>query len=153
LNINARSVHGWIIGEHGDSSVPVWSGVNVAGVPVKEHVDAEDENDALEEIHKAVIQAAYEVIKLKGYTNWAIGVAVASLVECILKNEKRVVPVSTCVQGLHGIDKEVFLSLPCVLDRNGVNRVLKQPLTAEEQGKLHASAEKLFAVQSSLKLQ
>lgn len=57
------------------------------------------------------------------YTNWAIGAAVSSLVECILKNEKRVVPVSTCVRGLHGVEKEVFLSVPCVLDRSGISRV------------------------------
>lgn len=57
------------------------------------------------------------------YTNWAIGAAVASLVECILKDERRVVPVSTDVDGMHGIDKNVFLSMPCVLGREGVIRV------------------------------
>ena len=95
--------------------------------------------------------AAYEVIKLKGFTNWAIGAGVAHLVRSILHNENRVVPVSTLVKGCYGVDKDVCLSLPCVLGRNGVTRLLHMPLSEEEQGAFRRSAEAIWTVQASLK--
>ena len=98
-----------------------------------------------------MVQAAYEVIKLTGYTNWAIGAAVSSLVRTILHNEHRVVPVSTIVNGCYGVDKDVCLSLPCILDRNGVTRRLHMNLSDEEQGSFRKSAEAIWAVQASLK--
>lgn len=78
LAVAPTSMHGWIIGEHGDSSVPVWSGVNIAGIRLREinpsaGLEGDQENWA--ECHKEVVNAAYEVIKLKGYTSWAIGKA------------------------------------------------------------------------------
>ena len=95
--------------------------------------------------------AAYEVIKLKGFTNWAIGAAVSSLVRTILSNENRVVPISSLVKGCHGVDKDVCLSLPCVLGRNGVSRQLHMPLLDEEVTAFRKSADAIWAVQASLK--
>jgi len=150
VNINPQSVHAWIIGEHGDSSVPVWSGVNIAGVPIAKRLDS-GEGVEWKAIHKKVVDAAYEVIKLKGFTNWAIGAAVAVLVRTILHNELRVVPVSTVVKGCHGVDKDVCLSLPCVVGRNGVNRILHMPLSEAEQAAFKASSESIWSVQADLK--
>ncbi|MBN3326635.1 LDHA dehydrogenase, partial [Atractosteus spatula] len=107
LNLHPSSCHGWVIGEHGDSSVPVWSGVNVAGVSLQNlnptlGTDKDQEN--WKEVHKQVVDSAYEVIKLKGYTSWAIGMSVADLVETIMKNLRKVHPVSTLVKVSPGQD-------------------------------------------------
>eukprot|EP01147_Barroeca_monosierra_P008083 gene8083-759_t len=146
LNVSPTSVHGWIIGEHGDSSVPVWSGLSVAGVSLSEAKDALD----CEAIHKTVVRAAYEVIKLKGYTNWAIGAAVCSLVQCILRNERRVVPISTLVKDIHDVSEEVFMSVPCVLGHSGIIATLRQNLSENEETQFQNAAKSLWDVQRAL---
>ncbi|XP_046996309.1 L-lactate dehydrogenase-like isoform X1 [Schistocerca americana] len=154
LNVAPASCHGWIIGEHGDTSVPVWSGVNVAGVRLRDlnpNVGTVADKENWEQLHQQVVQSAYEVIKLKGYTSWAIGLSVAALAQSILRNAHVVHAVSTLVNGYHGISKDVFLSLPCVLGENGVTHIVKQPLTAEETAMLNKSADLMFDVQTGLK--
>uniref|UniRef100_UPI00358EF16C L-lactate dehydrogenase-like isoform X2 n=1 Tax=Myxine glutinosa TaxID=7769 RepID=UPI00358EF16C len=154
LEINPTSCHGWVIGEHGDSSVPVWSGVNVAGVnlqTVNPSFGKDDDAENWREIHKQVVDSAYEVIKLKGYTSWAIGLSVADLAETILKNLRRVHAVSTMVKGVHGITEDVFLSLPCVLGVNGITSQIKQALQPSEERQLQKSATSLWDVQKDLK--
>lgn len=153
LGIAPTSTHGWIIGEHGDSSVPVWSGVNIAGIRLREinpSAGLEDDPEKWAEIHKEVVDAAYQVIKLKGYTSWAIGLSCADLASAILRNTNAVKAVSTLVNGVHGIDKEVFLSLPCVLNSNGVTSVVKQKLSEAERQKLVASADLMDKVQKGI---
>nr|XP_057921954.1 L-lactate dehydrogenase B-A chain [Doryrhamphus excisus]XP_057921955.1 L-lactate dehydrogenase B-A chain [Doryrhamphus excisus] len=154
LGIHATSFNGWVLGEHGDTSVPVWSGANVAGVNLQK-LNAEIGTDADKEqwnaTHKAVVDSAYEVIKLKGYTNWAIGLSVADLTESIVKNMSRVHPVSTMVKGMHGIGEEVFLSLPCVLNNGGVSSVINVTLTEAEVAQLKKSADTLWGIQKGLK--
>uniref|UniRef100_A0A8C3DT04 L-lactate dehydrogenase n=1 Tax=Corvus moneduloides TaxID=1196302 RepID=A0A8C3DT04_CORMO len=153
LGIHPLSCHGWIVGEHGDSSVPVWSGVNVAGVSLKAlHPDLGTDGDKehWKEVHKQVVDSAYEVIKLKGYTSWAIGLSVGDLAESIMKNLRRVHPISTIVKGLHGIKEDVFLSVPCVLGNNGITDVVKMILKPEEEDKLRKSADTLWAIQKEL---
>ncbi|XP_036399620.1 L-lactate dehydrogenase A chain-like [Megalops cyprinoides] len=155
LKIHPSSCHGWIVGEHGDSSVPVWSGVNVAGVSLK-HLNPDMGTDKDKEdwrhVHKKVVDGAYEVIKLKGYTSWAIGLSVADLVETIIKNLRKVHPVSTLVQGMHGVKDEVFLSVPCVLGNSGLTDVVNMTLKPEEEQQLVKSAETLWSVQKELTL-
>jgi len=137
LHVSPHSIHAWILGEHGDSSVPIWSGVSIAGIPFKGELGNEKEWNA---IHENVKNSAYEVIRLKGYTNWAIGAAVAQIVECIFKDSRRVLPLSTNVKGMYGIDSDVFLSLPCTIGRNGILQVLHTPLTQTEESKVKESA-------------
>uniref|UniRef100_A0A1L8EGB0 L-lactate dehydrogenase n=1 Tax=Haematobia irritans TaxID=7368 RepID=A0A1L8EGB0_HAEIR len=154
LDVAPTSCHGWIIGEHGDSSVPVWSGVNIAGVRLRElnpNIGSTEDPEKWNEVHKQVVDSAYEVIKLKGYTSWAIGLSTASLASSILRNTSSVVAVSTSVKGEHGIDKDVFLSLPCVLNANGVTHVIKQILTNTEIEQLQKSANIMAEVQAGLK--
>lgn len=100
LGVAPTSCHGWIIGEHGDSSVPVWSGVNVAGVRLAEinpSIGTADDDEKWGDLHHEVVNSAYEVIKLKGYTSWAIGLSVASLASALLRNTYNVHAVSTLV--------------------------------------------------------
>ncbi|CAJ0932282.1 unnamed protein product, partial [Mesorhabditis belari] len=155
LNIAPSSCHGWIIGEHGDSSVAVWSGVNVAGVNLHEIVPIGLEGDTdnwEQEVHRKVIDSAYEIIKLKGYTSWAIGLSVAKIVHGIVGNTRNVYALSTNVKGFHGINDDVFLSLPVVLGSNGLTHIVKQNLSETEISQLQKSAESLLEVQNSLKL-
>ncbi|XP_044537353.1 L-lactate dehydrogenase A chain-like isoform X1 [Gracilinanus agilis] len=153
LDVNPTSCHGWIIGEHGDSSVAVWSGVNVAGIPLKSlhpSLGTDDDKDQWKVIHKQVVESAYEVIKLKGYTSWAIGLSVADLVRTMMMNLRRVHPVSTMIKGLYGITEEVFLSVPCILGHSGVTDLVKLTLNPEEEEHLKKSAQTLWNVQKDL---
>ncbi|CDQ75121.1 unnamed protein product [Oncorhynchus mykiss] len=155
LHLHPSSCHGWIIGEHGDSSVPVWSGVNVAGVSLKglnPDMGTDADKEDWKHVHKMVVNGAYEVIKLKGYTSWAIGLSVADLVESILKNLHKVHPVSTLVKGMHGVKEEVFLSVPCVLGNSGLTDIIHMTLKPEEEKQLINSAETLWGVQKELTL-
>ncbi|XP_035940088.2 L-lactate dehydrogenase A-like 6A [Halichoerus grypus] len=155
LGIHSESCHGWVLGEHGDSSVPVWSGVNIAGVPLKSlnsDIGTEQDPEQWKNVHKDVIASAYEIIKMKGYTSWAIGLSVADLTESILKNLRRVHPVSTVIKGLYGINEEVFLSVPCILGESGIADLIRITLTTEEQACLKKSAETLWEIQKELKL-
>ncbi|XP_046734188.1 L-lactate dehydrogenase-like [Diprion similis] len=154
LEIAPTSCHGWVIGEHGDTSVPVWSGVNIAGVRLRdlnEKVGTAQDPENWGEIHQQVVSSAYEVIKLKGYTSWAIGLSISNLAQSILRNMSSVHAVSTLVNGIHGITEDVFLSLPCILGENGVSGVVLQQLTDTERELLQNSARKMHEVQSDLK--
>ncbi|XP_055392043.1 L-lactate dehydrogenase A-like 6B [Bubalus kerabau] len=154
LSIHSESCHGWILGEHGDSSVPVWSGVNVAGVPLKElnlDIGTDKDPEQWKNVHKDVVASAYEIIKMKGYTSWAIGLSVADLTESILKNLRRVHPVSTRIKGLYGINEEVFLSVPCILGESGITDLIKVKLAPEEEARLQKSAKTLWDIQKELK--
>ncbi|XP_012509716.1 PREDICTED: L-lactate dehydrogenase A chain isoform X1 [Propithecus coquereli] len=153
LGVHPTSCHGWIIGEHGDSSVPLWSGVNVAGVALKTldpKLGTDSDKEQWKNIHKQVVSSAYEIIKLKGYTSWAIGLSVTDLVGSILKNLRKVHPVSTMVKGLYGIKEEIFLSIPCILGRNGISDVVKITLNSEEEALFKQSANTLWNIQKDL---
>ncbi|XP_058390068.1 L-lactate dehydrogenase A-like 6B [Diceros bicornis minor] len=155
LGIHPESCHGWILGEHGDSSVPVWSGVNIAGVSLKDlnrDIGTDKDPEQWESVHKDVIASAYKIIKMKGYTSWAIGLSVADLCESVLKDLRRVHPVSTVIKGLYGINEEVFLSVPCVLGESGITDLIRVKLTPEEEARLKKSAETLWEIQKELQL-
>ncbi|ODN02311.1 L-lactate dehydrogenase [Orchesella cincta] len=164
LHVAPASLHGYIIGEHGDTSVattsdipykvPVWSGVNVAGVRLLDiypNLVDESNPEKWADLHMQVVNSAYEIIKLKGYTNLAIGLSVASITKALLGNTRAVKPVSTLVKGFYGIQDEVYLSLPCVLGSQGVTSVVNLTLNAQETDQLVKSAQKLQNVQSQIK--
>lgn len=149
LGVSPQSVHASILGEHGDSSVAVASSANVGGA---RFADMAMTPAAWAAAHRQVVEAAQAVIELKGYTNWGVGAAVGALVGFILRDEKRVVPVSVAAEGTYGIGEGVFLSLPAVLGRGGVERVVRISLTEEELGKLHSSARALAEVARSVEV-
>lgn len=155
LDVNAQDVQAYIVGEHGDSSVALWSSISVGGVPVLSFLERQQisyEKATLEKIHKEVVNGAYEVINLKGYTSWAIGYSVANLARTILRDQRRIHPVSVLAKGFHGIDDDanVFLSLPAQLGRSGVLGVTNVHLTEEEAQQLRNSAKTILNVQSFL---
>lgn len=155
LEVASSSIHGWIIGEHGDSSVPVWSAVNIAGVFLNEihpEIGTASDPDRFIDVHKTVVNGAYEVIKLKGYTSWAIGYTVANIVEHILSNVYAVHSLSVNVKGYHGINEDVFLSLPVVLGGKGITDIVMQNLTEDETKKIQESANILISIQKEIEL-
>lgn len=148
MDLSPRNVHGYIIGEHGDSSIPVWSSVRVGALPLLE--PGEEPDDTLKAIHKAVVDAAYTVINLKGYTNWAIGMSTAFIAKAVLNDTRSIIPVSTCVRGLYGVEDDVFLSVPCSLCSDGVQRIAVLPLTESEQATFRKCAKGIWEVQKPI---
>jgi L-lactate dehydrogenase len=141
LGVEARSVHGYIIGEHGDSSVAVWSGAQVAGMPLTSFPGSA----ALPphgELLRRVRSAGPEVLELKGNTCYAIASCIERICEAILRNEQSVLTVSVRLSGEYQIS-DVCLSTPCVLGEKGVMRVLELPLDDAETSDLHRSAKVL----------
>lgn len=140
LEVEPRSVHAHIIGEHGDSEIAAWSTAQVAGVPLLEFAPAGSiDRDA---ILNQVRRAAPEIIERKGYTSVAIASCVVRICEAILRDEHTVLPVSTMMTGQYDIDG-IYLSLPCVVGRRGVERVIELPLDDAERQGLRASADLL----------
>ncbi len=142
FGLDPRSVHAFILGEHGDSEVPAWSLANVAGMRLEDFcrlnactLDAETK-DALFESTRA---AAYAIIERKGATYYAIAAGLVRIVEAIVRNENSVLTVSSMAQGRYGLD-DVCLSLPSVVNSTGIERVLELPLDAGERAALAHSA-------------
>lgn len=148
------NVHAYIVGEHGDSEIPLWSAVSIGGVPAADfRIDGTPvfSRQVRDEIAANVVNAAYEIIIGKGATNLAIGLATARIIEAILQDQHRVLPVSTVQDGAHGIT-DVALSLPTVISASGAQRILELALPPDELDGLRASAKTLKDVQRSLGL-
>lgn len=134
LSIDPRSVHAHVIGEHGDSEVVVWSRATVAGMPIEEFCQQRGEpclSDLQETIADEVRRAAYEIISRKGATFYAIGLGVRQIVEAILRDQDTVATVSSLMTGELGVS-DICLSLPCIVDRGGVEGVLQPALNEAE---------------------
>jgi len=136
LSIDPRSVHAHIIGEHGDSELPVWSLANVAGSEI-----VLTGNDK-EEIFANTRDAAYRIIETKGATYYAIALALDRICTAILKNESAILNVSTLLTGYYGIN-DVYLGVPCIVDRTGVRETLQLNINEKEKDLLRKSANKL----------
>lgn len=155
FNLDARNVHAFIIGEHGDSEVAVWSSANIAGVPMQDYcrqIGNEICGDDRQRITDEVRNAAYEIIKRKGATYYAVGMGLARIVESILRDQNSVLSISSLVPGLYGIE-DVYLSLPTVLGQNGVERVLELNLDDSEMADLLHSAAVMRQVIDQLDIQ
>ncbi|MBC7105098.1 MAG: L-lactate dehydrogenase [Firmicutes bacterium] len=148
--VDPRNVHAYIIGEHGDSEVPVWSRATIAGLSVEEYcrqrgLPPPDRQAVFEEVRGA----AYEIIARKGATNLAISLAVRRICEAILRDEHSVLTVSGLVDGPYGL-RGVALSLPGVVGARGREAVLVPTLSPEEEAALRRSAEILASVQAEV---
>lgn len=143
LGVSPTSVHAMIVGEHGDSEFALWSQSRIGPVPVREWVNpqgARIEEAELERLAEEVKNAAYAIIAGKGATNYAIGLSGARIVEAVLRDEKAVLPVSSVLEGYHGVDG-VALSVPSVVDSSGIARVIDVPFSDGEQRAFERSAE------------
>ncbi|MGO1769127.1 MAG: L-lactate dehydrogenase [Microbacterium sp.] len=152
--VDPRSVHAHIVGEHGDSEFPLWSTAAIGPVPLSEwRVDDEPAFPAeeLDEIAEQVRTAAYAIIEGKGATNYAIGLSATRIVEAVLRDENAILPVSTVLRGVHGIDG-VALSLPSIVGGAGAVPVRQTRLSDEERARLEASARTLAETADAVRL-
>lgn len=152
--VAVQSVHAYIAGEHGDSEIPLWSSAAIGSVPLLAwEVPGRPPLDAAarEDIHRRVVGAAGEIIRGKGATNYAVGLASARIIEAVLYDQRMVLPVSSLLDGQAGIH-DVCLSLPSVVDRLGVELVLPSPLSEGEVTGLRRSADMVKGVIRSLGL-
>jgi len=130
--VDARNVHAYVLGEHGDSELVAWSAASLGGMPMQ--------GSHLASIAARVRDAAYEIIRRKGATNFAIAAALTRIIEALGRDQSSVLTVSTLLDGPYGL-RDVCLSLPAVIDAGGVHRVLELPLSADERAALRRSAQ------------
>lgn len=148
LGVDSRNVHAFIIGEHGDSELAVWSSANISGVDLDDYcriTGVADPTTMLQQIYENVRDAAYSIIESKGATYYGIGMAVRRIAEAIVRDEHSVLPVSSLIQGHYGVDG-ICLGLPSIVGKNGVESVLDIPLSSEELSRLQGSAQKMKAL-------
>lgn len=153
--VDARNVHAYVLGEHGDSELVAWSGANLANVHLEEYCRLSGMScspEHMEAIAARVRDAAYEIIRRKGATNFAIAAALTRIVEAVVRDEASVLTVSTLVDGPYGI-RGVCLSLPAVVDGSGIRRVLPVPLAPDETARLRNSADAVRAALRAAGLQ
>jgi L-lactate dehydrogenase len=143
FEIEPHSIHAYVIGEHGDSQVPVWSLANIAGVRLDEYTRLNNRSlneSGREKIVKNTRCAAYEIIRRKGATYYAIAAGLVRIIEAIVRDENSVLTVSGLVNGNHGLN-DLALSLPRVINRQGIASTLNLPLSPEEEAGLEKSAQ------------
>ena len=130
------------MGEHGDSQVAAWSLTNVMGISFDDYCVRYMNNCGpaiKEEIEKHVRTSAYKIIERKGATNYAIALAVAKIVKSILMNQNSILTVSTYIENFEGIE-DIYFSLPCVVNRNGIDKIIRPLLSIQENQALKKSA-------------
>ena len=148
LNIDNRSVHAFIIGEHGDSEIVAWSSANVSGIPINDFCEMRGyfaHKESMEKIAEEVKNSAYEIIEKKHATYYGIAMSVRRICEAIIRDEKSILPVSSIQSGEYGIEK-VALSLPAIVGRRGVEKVVPIELSESEKEQLVKSANTLKEV-------
>ncbi|MFH1854552.1 MAG: L-lactate dehydrogenase [Candidatus Omnitrophota bacterium] len=149
--IDPRNIHAYILGEHGDTEFPVWSRAMIGGTLFKDychicrHKDGCDRENELKEIFREVRDSAYKIIERKGETSYGIGLALVRITQAILHDENSVLPVSNLVENIYGVN-DVYLSLPSVVNNDGVRERLDIELDPEEQAAFKKSAEAIKSV-------
>lgn len=154
LDVDSRSVHAYIIGEHGDSELAVWSSANVSGVELYrfcEQCSHFDHLKTMKKMYEDVRDSAYEIIQKKGATYYGIAMSVRRIAECILRDEHSILPVSSLIQGHYGLN-DICMGVPTIVGSKGIEKVLDIPLSGEEQLQLMRSADALKKVLDSLDL-
>lgn len=154
LNVDSKSIHAFIIGEHGDSELALWSSANVSGIPLNHFCELRgyyDHEAATDRIYKDVRDSAYEIIGKKGATYYGVAMAVARIVECVIRNEHSILPISVYMDGLYGL-KDLCISIPTVVGQNGAEKILDIPLDDEEMTRLLKSTEELKTVLTEIEI-
>ena len=154
LDVDSRSIHAFIIGEHGDSELAVWSAANVSGIPLNHFCELRgyfDHMESMDRIYQSVRDSAYEIIEKKGATYYGVAMAVCRIAESVIRNEHSIMPISVYLDGLYGLH-DICLSIPTVVGQEGAEKVLDIPLDLMEMGKLVYSAEELKTIIGELKL-
>lgn len=155
LHVDSRNVHAFIVGEHGDSELAVLSGANISGVNLDEFFKLQGRNSYESDCQKIlddVRTSAYAIIERKGATYYGIAMAVARIAQCILRDEERVLPVSVELRGEYG-QRALAMSVPAILGKDGIERVLEIPLSDVETEAFQASAATIREIINTLELE
>ena len=145
LNVDSRSVHAFIIGEHGDSEIAAWSGVNISGVPLQKFCEMRgycNHEDNMKKIAEDVKNSAYEIIEKKKATYYGVAMAVKRICEAVVRDEKSILPVSSMMHGQYGIEG-ICLSIPAIVGKDGVETHVPIQLNEDEITNLKKSAKTL----------
>ena len=154
LAVDSRSVHAFIIGEHGDSEIAAWSSANVSGIPIHDFCEMRghfEHEKAMKEIAENVKNSAYEIIEKKGATYYGIAMSVRRICEAIVRDEKTILPVSSIQHDTHGIS-DVALSMPAIVGKDGVEGTVPISMNEDEEKALKVSADTLKGVISEVAL-
>lgn len=154
LKVDARDIRGYILGEHGDSEFATWSSTNIASLRMEEFCEQMglcSPETTKENIMHAVRTAGYEVIRRKGASQYAVALAVNTIVRSILMNQNSILTISTLLNGQYGLE-DVYLSVPCIINRKGVDGIIEIPLARSESLFLERSANTLKDVIESIKV-
>jgi L-lactate dehydrogenase len=153
--VDPRNVHAYIIGEHGDTELPVWSNANIGGMLLKDYCPICNKHceyrDVLGKIFDKVKKSAYEIIDKKGATYYAIALALEKIVDTVIRNNNSILPVSTLIDDYYEIN-DVCLGIPAMVNNKGIDRILKIKLSEEEQNNLKQSAKALKGVIKKVKI-
>ncbi len=141
--VNAHNVHGYVLGEHGDSEIIPWSLTHIAGVPMTDYCalcgKCHDLDEIRDDLLEKVRNSAYHIIDYKGATNYAIGLALVQITRAVLRDERSILTVSVQLQGEYTLNG-VCLSVPCLVSSSGIERIVEGELDAEELNRLKKSA-------------
>lgn len=154
LNVDSRSVHTFIIGEHGDSEIAAWSSANVSGIPLNDFCEMRGHykhQESMERIAETVKNSAYEIISKKGATYYGIAMSVKRICEAIVRDEKSILPISRMMHNEYGVD-EVVLSMPAIVGADGIETEVPISLSEEEEKLLQKSADTLKNIINTLEL-
>jgi len=134
--VDTSNIHAYIIGEHGDTELPVWSNATIGGMDIEtycaEYAKLGNAKNELSEIFEKVKNSAYKIIKLKGATNYSIALSLVKIAQAIVRNENSILPVSTLISDYYGIS-DVCISIPSIVNRTGVGQYVRLDLSKEEQ--------------------
>jgi len=151
--VAVQNVHAYIVGEHGDSEFPLWSSASIGGIALDEWIGPHGQSltaDDKESIAEEVLSSAQRIIVGKGATNWAIGLATVRIVEAVLRDEHRVLPITAPLRGFADFDTDICLSVPRVVSRAGVSSPLPTPIDESERTALERSVDAVSEVLASL---
>ncbi|WP_125982594.1 L-lactate dehydrogenase [Loigolactobacillus iwatensis] len=140
VGVEPRSVHGYIMGEHGDSEFAVWSHLSFGGLQMHEWMEKHPEvtQKKLDEIFVSVRDAAYDIINKKGATNYGIGAALARITKAIFDDENTILPLSVYMDGEYGLH-DLYIGTPAVINRNGLQQIIELPLSDREASEMTKS--------------
>ncbi|WP_417899605.1 L-lactate dehydrogenase [Bacillus haimaensis] len=151
FQIDARNVHAYIIGEHGDTELPVWSKADIGGKPILELMKEKEEykEEDLEELFVNVRDAAYQIIERKGATYYGIAMGLVRLTKAILRNENSILTVSAYLDGEYD-NKDIYIGVPAIVNRNGIRQVVELELNEKEKAQFQQSIEVLTSIKKKV---
>ncbi|EKU50276.1 L-lactate dehydrogenase [Staphylococcus massiliensis] len=150
FNVSPSSIHAQIIGEHGDSELPVWSNANIAGQPLYDILKKDPEKSQLiDEIFVKTRDAAYDIIKAKGATYYGVAMGLMHITKAILRNQNHVLTVSSYLEGEYG-EEDVYVGVPTVVNKNGARNIIEVPLNEKETEQFNHSVSVLKEIQDSV---